>query len=160
METVLQNQVDEFNEWYELQVKEVPVEVREEFGEFHSDEYHSLAQTDPTLFRSLTMLSIYTCLEKSLKKLCLLLQANLTPTEKLLPKKIYLQDCRNFFINHTIVERRFFDESSDWFLLNSVYREIRNAFAHNQGQLEEDKHSKLKESIEKLSCSVDKDFLK
>lgn len=27
METVLQNQVDEFNEWYELQVKEVPVDV-------------------------------------------------------------------------------------------------------------------------------------
>jgi len=155
MEEVLHKKVDDFNGWFETKAKGMSEEDINEMGEYYSDEYHSLARTNPTLFRSSSMISIYTCLEINFKQICQHIQRRINPSHKLLPRKVYIHHCRDFLINHRIVEERFFKESIEWNLINSAYREIRNSFAHNQGRMKEQKYATIEDSIRLLQCSFE-----
>jgi hypothetical protein len=155
MEEQLQHQVDGFNEWFEQQSEGMSDEDKNKFGEYYSDEYHTLARTNLTLFRSSTLLTIYTCLEKHLKRLCLNLQNKLNHSNNLLPKKAYIHHCRDFLVKHSIVNENVFNESYEWNQINKVYREIRNAFAHNQGEIDEEMLAQIQEGIKNLKCSID-----
>ncbi|MFD2334374.1 hypothetical protein ACFSR7_34455 [Cohnella sp. GCM10020058] len=156
MEDQLQQQIDGFNEWYEQKTKGMTDEDKNEFGEHHSDDYHTLARINPTLFRSSTLLTIYTCLELNMKRSCLDLQKKLNITVNTLPKKhVKIHDSRDFLIKHDIVKERFFNESNEWNYIDKVYREIRNAFAHGQGEIYESKLAQVQEGIKNLKCSID-----
>lgn len=152
MEEELGSQVTSFNVWFEEQSKDMSEDDKNEFGDYYSDEYHTIASTNPTLFRSSTVITIFSFLERHMKRLCRYLERKLMLSRSL-PKKAYIHHCRDYLIDLANM-RSFFDDSTEWELLNGIYREIRNAFAHNQGEVSEDKIAFIQEGLATLNGSV------
>lgn len=72
-------------------------------------------------------------------------------------KRPKITDCSTYNAQHAGM-RHFFDSSNEWKRINGVYREVRNDFAHNQGQLTDKEFELTFIELEELNAEVPQPF--
>lgn len=148
----LERHLKRFNEWYDEKTTGMSEEEQDEFGEFYSDEYQSLTRVYPDLFRSSTVITIFSVFEKNLKRVCKNVERKFN-VDKPLKKRPKISDCSTYIAKHADMEH-FFDSSNEWIRINGVYRQVRNAFAHNQGQLTDEEFELLFTELRGLHVEI------
>lgn len=141
MEEHLEEQIETFKKWFNEQTSGMSDEELNEFGEFYSDEYQNLAKSYPNLFRASTLITIYSIIEKNLKYICRHVEVKFD-TKRSLKNRPYISDC-SVYIGSNAGITSFFENSIEWERINGVFKGVRNAFAHNQGVIDNTEFEKL-----------------
>ncbi|MGJ7912632.1 hypothetical protein [Neobacillus sp. LXY-1] len=138
MEEFLENEVEEFNGKFEETTKGWSEEDKNEYGEYLSDEYWTLAETHPNFLRNSMFISIYSFFEKELKDLNASYKKRTNNNSISFPQKISKITKALLSLEHCF-EIKFSEVIEEWNKIDSVYREIRNIIAHDGGEIEKDK---------------------
>ncbi|WP_394531823.1 hypothetical protein C1N83_00195 [Priestia aryabhattai] len=150
-EDFLKSELENFNEKFEEETKNWSQEERDEYGETLSDEYWTMADTHPNIFRASMLMNIYSLFENQLKRLC-------SSYERKYKKKISLKNSRNTSkINkfreklEIMLEINLPEENNCWKMVDEVYREVRNILVHDGGEIHRNKLDEVRTIINNVS---------
>ncbi|MGG1630331.1 hypothetical protein [Rossellomorea sp. NRS-1567] len=155
MEEFLESEIDGFNKRFEEETNGWSEEQKDEYGEYLSDDYWTLAETHPSLLRSSMLISSFSLFEKGLKDLANYYEkkiitssdysSNIKTTSKI---SIYLKRIeKKFGVD-------FSGEISEWNLIQNYYREVRNIIVHDGGEIDTSRYSEKIKFIEEMGVKI------
>lgn len=157
MEEFLRDEISNFDKRFEEETSGWSNEDKNEYGEFLSDDYWTLAETHPNLLRSSMFITIYSFAENELKSLCQIYRMQ-NPDKR----DFFTKGQRSSKINRylTCIEQYtgvdIISKIEKWELLDNHYREVRNILAHDGGEVDDNKEdiNYLLSLLEELKVKV------
>lgn len=132
-----------FQTYLEQEAKGLEEDIKQEFFEFHQDEYFKYRDDFPTISRSSLFLSSFFALENFLHELCMYLEKH---------SDLKIEDAKDNgilkyknFLKQFTKDDHFFGTKTWQKII--FYRDLRNAFAHANGDLRLSTNPKLKDTI-------------
>lgn len=155
IEEFLDKEIENFNDNFEEKTKGWNDEDKNEYGEYLSDEYWILAETHPNLLRSSMFISIYSFFEKELKDICEYYKKGKNNKQIIYPKKIS-KISKSLLCLEQCYDIKFSIIIEEWKKIDEVYREIRNLFAHDGGEISIDKLEEYTTLFEGIPLKIKK----
>jgi len=146
VESHLESSLVGFECWADEQASEMGEEVREEFYEFHSDEYWRLTDVFPTILRSSLFVACYSLLEHELIGLCRYLYRQNGYARPPDFRRAYIFEASTYLTDEAGME--FPDVSESWQIIKCYYNPIRNVIVHQRGRIDDRRLRTLKPFID------------